>query len=185
MRAFLRLLVIVLGFGSAVFAQEQARPEPEYSNAFYSYDAASPKLLNLERQRATAKGKAKALGYGGIKMTLDIPGAASPVRFPAGQKLSFVFKASASIDPQTLVEVIRLTVSKDHREIPVLQSRGFLGLGGTRSDVSKDALAFETSKYSEGSAQVSITSPLAPGEYIIRAPSSQTVYCFGVDAARK
>ena len=176
---FLSLIPLLVVAGP-VFAQE--RPEPEFSNVAYVYDSASGKLVNLERENARPAAKPKALGYGGIKSTAEIPGSKSPARFPADRKLVFVFKAPPGVDPQSLVEIVHLTSQKDHREVLRLQSRGFMGLGGVKSEEDKSLVPFEAGKYSDTSVQVSPAEPLAPGEYAIHQPANPTVFCFGIDS---
>lgn len=163
----------------AVFGQE--RPEPEYFGVAYLYDGTTNKLINLERQVAKPAAKVKAFGYGGIKSVSEIPGVNSQVRLPADQKLAFVIKAPAGLDPQSLVEIVRLTRQKDHREILQMQSKGLMGLGGVKNEADKANVPFNSSKYSDTSIQVSPVEPLPPGEYAIRRPSSPTLFCFGVD----
>jgi hypothetical protein len=124
----------------------QERPEPEYLNVAYLYDNTVNKLISLERQQARPAAKVKALGFGGIKGSSEITGIKSPVRFPADQKLVFVFKAPANLDPQSLVEIVRLTPNKDHREILRLQSKGFMGLGGVKSEADKADVPFNSAK---------------------------------------
>jgi hypothetical protein len=174
---------IMLIFACAVSAQDRALPEPEYLNTAYVYDAASNKLISLERQNSNPAAKSKALGFGGIKATSEVPGLKSPVRFPADQKLVFVFMAPAGLDPQSLVRIVPLTPKKDHREIVRMQSKGVMGMGGVKSEGDKDDIPFNASKYSETSVQVSPAVPLQPGEYAIGQPYSPSLFCFGIDPA--
>ena len=166
-----------------ILAQEKLLPEPEYLGVVYVYDSASGILSNLERQSAKPAAKPKALGYGGIKSTYEVPGVKSQVRFPADQKLVFVFKAAPGLDPQSLIEIVRLTPKKEHREVINIQSKGFMGLGGVKSEGDKANVPFNAGKYSENSLQVSPVEPLWPGEYAIHQPANPTVFCFGIDPA--
>ena len=175
--------IVLLTLPCAIVAQDRALPEPEYLNTPYVYDSASNKLINLERQNASMAAKGKALGFAGAKVTREVPGLKSPVRFPAGQKLVFVFKAPAGLDPQTLVRIVEFTPKKDHREIVQAESSGYMGMGGVHSGGDKGDISFNASKYSETSVQVSPATPLQPGEYAIGQPSSPTQFCFGIDAA--
>lgn len=180
----MKYLAAVAGFMTLpTLIPGQERPEPEYLNVAYLYDSASNKLINLERQNARPAAKPKAFGYGGIKGTSEVSGIKSPVRFPADQQLALVFKAPAGLDPQSLVEIVRLTPQKDHREILRLQSKGFMGLGGVKSEADKADVPFNSSKYSETSVQVSPMEPLPPGEYAIHQPGNPTLFCFGIDPA--
>ena len=81
------------------------------------------------------------------------------------------------------VEIVRLTPNKDHREILRLQSKGFMGLGGVKSEADKADVPFNSAKYSDASVQVSPLDALPPGEYAIHQPSNPILFCFGVDAA--
>lgn len=159
----------------------QDRPEPEYLNVAYAYDSGSNKLINLERENASAAAKVRV--FRGIKGTSEIPGSKSQVRFSADQKLILVFKAPAGLDPQSLVEIVRLTPQKDHREILRLQSKGFMGMGGVKSEADKADVPFSSSKYSDTSIQVSPTEALPAGEYAIHQPGNPTLFCFGIDAS--
>jgi hypothetical protein len=175
--------IAILILSLPIFGQE--RPEPEFLNVAYLYDSASNKLIGLERQNAKPAAKAKAFGYGGIKATSEVPGDKSPVRFPSDRKLVFVFRAPPGLDPQSLIEIVRLTSKKDHREVVQMQSKGFLGLGGVKAEGDKADVPFDAGKYSETSLQVSPVEPLAPGEYAIHQPANPTVFCFGIDPTGK
>jgi len=62
-----------------------------------------------------------------------------------------------------------------------LQSKGFMGLGGVKTESDKASVPFNSSKYSDTSVQVTPVESLPPGEYAIHQPSNPTLFCFGID----
>ena len=94
-------------------AVAQQAPEPTYSDVFFALDSTAAKLIPLERQAATIQGKAKFLGYGGIKVSSQFKPAKSPVRLKSGVHLEFVVRSSiaalSTIDPATLYVLRTLT----------------------------------------------------------------------------
>jgi hypothetical protein len=156
-------------------------PEPEYAATVYWLDSAANKLVPLERKQLNAAAKAKAFGFGGIKATMEVTGPKSQVRFPVGQKLEFVVRAPQDLDPQTLAEIVTLTVKKNHRELTYVESKGVFGLKGAKGQGDASNQPFEAVKYGQSSIKITPAAPLNPGEYAIRAPNQAIVFCFGVD----
>ncbi len=165
-------------------AQEAARPEPEYFGQVYWYDAAANKLSLLQRQKLTLASKTKALGFGGMKAVSQTDGPKSSVRFTAGQDLHFVSQASPTLDPQSLIEIVKFDQKGNRRELTQAESgpifAGYIGKGGAHQ-VDKGRVPFQVKKYSATSIEISPAEPLQPGEYGVRTPGSYDVFCFGID----
>lgn len=168
---------------SVARSQEATRPEPEYNNTVYWHDAAANALRPLERQVLKMRTKPKALGLAGMSNTLQAEGAKSPTRFASNQVVSFVLKAPPGVDPQTLIQLVKLTEAKDHRELLTSQLNT-LSIHN-RNDISagrKAEVAFQVKRYSDSAVEISAAAPLEPGEYALRVPlGSTTAFCFGID----
>lgn len=171
-----------IAWQSAASAQENPRPEPEYLSTVYWYDAAANKLNPLQRQALKMDMKPKALGLGGMKNVLQADGARSDVRFTAQQKLEFVLQAPPSVDPQTIVEIVKFTEAKGHRELIVSQLKTFSFHPMDLNSGDKAKVSFEVKRYSASSIEITSSGPLEPGEYAVRTPpGGQTAFCFGID----
>jgi hypothetical protein len=121
------------------------------------------------------------LGYGGAKTSIIFKGPASPVRFKAGQDIQFVVRLNApGVDPESLVNLDILKVSKDHREV-VIAKAGSMGMNG-RSTSGESLRSLNFAKYGEHSLKLSPVEPLAPGEYMIITKLGQSAFLFGIDA---
>ena len=183
-RLVLAIALFTAGGQCIAAAQEAAKPEPEYFGQVYWYDAAANKLNSLQRQKLTLASKTKALGFGGMKAVSQTDGPKSNVRFTAGQGLAFVLQASPTVDPQTLVEIVRFDQKGNHRELTQAESGpifgGYIGKGGGHQ-VDKARVPFHVKKYSAASIEISPAEPLQPGEYGVRSPGSYDVFCFGID----
>lgn len=185
-RVTLAVALLAAGGQYIAAAQEAAKPEPEYFGQVYWYDAAANKLNPLQRQKLTLASKTKALGFGGMKAVSQTDGPKSNVRFAAGQGLEFVLQASPTLDPQTLVEIVKFDEKGSHRELTQASSGpifgGYVGKGGVHQ-VDKARVPFQVKKYSPTSIEISPAEPLQPGEYGVRSPGGYDVFCFGVDPA--
>jgi hypothetical protein len=157
--------------------------EPEYDFVYQYLDQANGSLLALERQTPSANFRTKFMGYGGAKSTYEVRGGKSPVRFKADQKIELVVRGiPATLDPSTIIKLVRFDAKKDKREL-VVGKVGALGLGG--SSVSPDAgsLPINTTRYGSYSLRISPAESLQPGEYGVI--SSSQFFCFGIDPADK
>ena len=167
-------------FLSALSCFGQAAVEPDMVDVFWRLG--DGKLVPLERQgTGTMHGKA---GFGSMKVTAQLPGAKSPVRFRAGEQLDFVVRSSllAAVDPATIYALWALDAKKNMRELAMMTGSASLFHGATTkvgSALDKN-LPVEFSKYGESSIKLA-TKPLAPGEYAVGRSGSQVVFCFGVD----
>lgn len=175
-------VLLAVGWQCMASAQDTAKPEPEYIQTPYWYDAAANKLNSLQQQKLKSEYKMRALGYGGGKSTLLADGASSSVRFKAGQRIQFVYQLSPNVDPHTQVEIVKFTQKKDHRELYQGMSQGVLS--NAKMEENKAVVPFQLEKYSATSIAFSPAEPLEPGEYAVRRPSSFDIaFCFGVDPA--
>ena len=121
------------------------------------------------------------MGYGGAKTSIIFKGPTSPVRFKAGQDIQFVVRMNApGIDPESLVNLDVLKVSKDHREV-VIAKAGSMGMN-SKSTSGESQRPLNFSKYGEQSLKLSPAEPLGPGEYVITTKLGQSAFLFGIDA---
>lgn len=153
--------------------------EPEYIGVVFSLDPAGV-LTPLEKQQPNTQTKVIGMGYGGAKTSIIFNGRSSSIRFKRDQVIQFVVRLNATgIDPDTLVNLDVLKVSKDHREV-VIAKAGSLGLNAkSTSGESQRPLNF--SKYGEQSLKLSPAEPLGPGEYVITTKLGQSAFLFGID----
>ena len=132
-------------------------PEPEYIGVVLCLDPAGV-LTPLERQQAQATAKVKGGGFGGVQSSTSYKGAKSPVRFKVGQEVNFVVRLNApEIEPDSLVNLDVLKVSKTERGIITLTGGGFAGSVKTRTGETLRALTFK--KYGESSTRFSQPNP--------------------------
>jgi hypothetical protein len=115
-----------------------------------------------------------------LKPQSSFKGTASTVRFKAGQDIQFVVRLNATgIDPDTLVNLDVLKVSKDHREV-VIAKAGSMGMN-SKSTSGESERPLNFSKYGEQSLKLSPAEPLGPGEYVITTKLGQSAFLFGID----
>jgi len=150
------------------------------------HDSSAGKLVALERQTSTIRGKAKFGGYGGIKVASEFKPGKSPVRFKQGERPQFVVRAFAAdvstFDPNTLYVLRTLKKKGDKRELIMLESHGPLALGGTTSNLGEGVLPVAFEKFGEHSLRVVSEKPLLPGEYALsRRAGMMDLFCFGID----
>jgi hypothetical protein len=154
--------------------------EPDMADVFWRLG--DGKLVPLERQgTGTMHGKA---GFGSMKVTAQLPGAKSPVRFHAGEQLEFVVRSSlvTAVDPATIYALSVLDAKKNMRELAMMTGSASLFHGATTKTGSalEKNLPVEFSKYGDSSVKLVMKS-LPPGEYALGRTGSQVVFCFGVD----
>ena len=83
------------------------------------------------------------------------------------------------IDPESLVNLEVLKVSKDHREVVTAKS-GSMGWN-SKSTSGESTRPLNFSKYGERSLKLSPAQPLGPGEYVITTKLEQSAFLFGID----
>lgn len=175
----------LLGAGSLV-CLAQSEPlitDPPFQNVYYYLDATTGKPIELERQPSSTDMKSPGLGLGGLKAVVRIPGATSPIRFPQGQRVEFVFAVQPNVDPRTLVQFYRLESKKDHREM--VSAKGKPLTVGLTDRLTRDILPHKLVKYGPSSYKLIPEGALAPGEYVFSTPNTSASFCFGIDGVRK
>jgi hypothetical protein len=173
------LLVLTAFSFLSLAAQDTTKvQEPEYTGTVFSLDPAGT-LTPLEKQQPNIQSKVKAFGYGGAQTSTIYKGAKSPVRFKAGQDIQFVIRAGRGVDPDSLIKLNVLSVSKDQRSVTMAKI-GSMGFGGVKSTNGEAQQALNFKKYGEQSYTVSPAQPLAPGEYAFTF--GQYAFLFGIDA---
>jgi len=153
--------------------------EPEYIGIVFSLDPAGT-LSPLERQQANIQTKVKAFGYGGAQSSSVFKGPKSPVRFKAGQDIQFVVRLNVpGIEPDSLVKLNVLKVSKDQREI-IMAKVGSMGMS-SKSTSGESLCTLNFTKYGEQSLKFAPAVSLEPGEYVITTMGGQSGFLFGID----
>jgi hypothetical protein len=164
---------------SVVACFGQSAIEPDIADVFWRFD--DGKLVPLERQATgTTHGK---VGFGSMKITAQLPGGKSPVRFRVGELLEFIVRSPMAVttDPATIYSLWNLDAKKDRRELVMMTSSGSLFHATTKTGQSLGKnMTVEFSTYGEWSVKMS-TKDLPPGEYAVGRLGGQAVFCFGVD----
>jgi hypothetical protein len=140
------------------------------------------KLISLERPVPTTHHQARGFIILNTKTSYEVPGAKSPTRFSAGQRLDFVVRsamAASMTDPTIIYSLHILNSQKNLRELVRNQGR-VSPLGWSAKMKTGDTVPLEFSKYGNSSFRI-ITPQLAPGEYSIGRASGLVMFCFGVD----
>jgi len=166
-------------------------PEPEYMGICYRVAPEDRSLQSLERQTYAVQSKVKGLGFGGSRTSFEVPGTASPVRFPAGEPMEFVIRASSKdVDVATMLKLVPLKAaapgkkskagSAGTRQMTWVDQHGLFG--DVTVDPTLGALPILAKTFGEASIQFKPEADLVAGEYAVLLPSSMTAFCFGVDA---
>jgi hypothetical protein len=169
------------GGPEAVAGAQEAKKvqEPEYIGVVFSLNSEGT-LFPLERQQPNIQTKVKAFGYGGAQSSSVFKGSRSPVRFKAGQDIEFIVRLNLpGIEPDTLIELNVLKVSKDQREI-IMEKVGAMGMS-SKSSNGETLRTLNFAKYGEQSLKISPAAPLEPGEYVITTMGGQSGFLFGID----
>jgi hypothetical protein len=182
----MRHIALLIPLFAGIAAVGQQIPEPTFNDVFFGLDSAAGKLVPLERQTATIRGKAKFGGYGGIKVASEFKPGKSPVRFRSGEQPQFVVRsfatAASTFDPNTLYVLRKLKKKGDKRELVMTESHGPLGLGGATSNLAEGVLPVTFERFGEHSLKIAPEKPLPPGEYALsRRAGMMDLFCFGID----
>jgi hypothetical protein len=103
----MKLLIALVAFAS--LAVGQSAPEPDIADIFYRLEG--ERLVQLERQGAATQTGAHGFIVMTMKSSAEFPGGKSPVRFKAGEPLTFIVRSAipiGSIDPNTIYHLRRL-----------------------------------------------------------------------------
>lgn len=166
------------------YAQQAATtlPEPQYSDRYNA--EINGGLTPLEEEKAMTQNQSHRFMVitPNIKTFKSIPNPASPVR--VGPNARFVVKMMiGDIDPQTRIQLVKLTTTKKDREILIMTTKQSLIPGGgvKQNRAPEEGIAVSIQKYGTSSYEIVPQTPLAPGEYAF-SDTGVSVQCFGVDA---
>ena len=183
-RALLQVPIPPVPASSGTMTDATVSTDPEISDVPYAIDSVSGRFLDLEKQRINISGGAKYMGFGGGSMGKHFEGAKSTVRFSRGTTIRFIVRANAptGIDINSMVEMIKLTSKKDHREVVEAKVRPF---GQSKSTQGANDVAIKVVRCGTASLCFASSSSLALGEYFIQ-PHSATLgisqgFLFGID----
>lgn len=121
----------------------------------------------------------------GMKIALVFKGARSPVRFRAGQALSFLVLMNGEANSMTPPVLWRARVDKASRRVELGYATDFTAeMTGSPDIVTTGRTVFDN----KGMVEVRAYDPLPPGEYVLGIKSqggdavSGMAYAFGVDS---
>jgi hypothetical protein len=172
----------LLGLASVAAAAPapKAPVGPDYNGVFEGRKVDSGERLILERTTPAQRSKIRAFGYGGASVYVEIPGATSSVRIPAGQKVEFVVRVpDQETDPNTTIKFLSFKKVGATRAYQ-MANVGAMGLR-TKMTQNDNAVAFNAEKYGPKFFKITPSQPLAPGEYCLNYSSEQASFCFGID----
>jgi hypothetical protein len=150
--------ILTLLFTFVAFAQQQAVPDFKNSPMVIGPDGT---LVKLEKKSVEIKAKAKAMGYGGVSMFLNIDGQKSPVRVGSGS--TFIIKVEADVDPETVFYLTPTKIVGKTREVEISRTSAFAAYGAKGKSVKKDDITLEFEKVTDGVYKMKPTQPLVAG----------------------
>lgn len=162
----------------SVFAQ--APPEPDMADIFYRLDG--DKLISLERQGSATQTGAHGFIVMSMKSAAEFQGGRSPIRFKAGQSLTFIVRSAipiGSMDPNTIFHFRKLVEKKKTREMVTMSGSANPFGVSMKTNGNTGLLAVEFSKYGDHSLRA-VTESLSPGEYAFSKVGG-AAFCFGLD----
>ena len=130
---------------------------------------------------------------GGSRLTFDVPGTASPVRFPASEPHRFVIRLTMrEADPSATLRLVPMQAAQAGRKqaragAPGVRQAIWMDQRGMFGNVNVDptmgAMPILAKPFGESSLELRPESDLALGEYAVLLPGSMTAFCFAIDAA--
>lgn len=172
--------VVALACGPAWSWGQASFPEPEFVGQVVGRQGEASEPLTLERQTTQSRATVRALGFGGGSAIAYWNGAHSPVRMAQGEQARFYVRLPADgSDPAANVNLYRITTNGQRREIELARVNP-LGIG-MRTNSGDFLVPLTASRYGTGSAVLTPTTPLPPGEYVVGFKDGNTGYLFGVD----
>ena len=146
----MKLLIALVAFAS--LAVGQSAPEPDIADIFYRLEG--ERLVQLERQGAATQTGAHGFIVMTMKSSAEFPGGKSPVRFKAGEPLTFIVRSAipiGSIDPNTIYHLRRLVAKKKTRELVTMSGNANPFGVSTKINGTTGLLPVEFSKYGDHS----------------------------------
>jgi hypothetical protein len=179
-RGLLLSIFIVLSFCPMMKGQQAGGvPEPQFNGIFFYFDGQTGELKQLEQQTPRGIGKLKAFGVGGVKVTLEMDGEKSPIRFQAGQPIVLVVRVSnAREDPGGTIGMT-LYQPKNGKRVNVPINTRPLGLGASKN--TDPSVRYNYERYGESSLKL-IFPNIPAGEWCIGNNDSKFNNCFGVES---
>lgn len=178
MKKTLVLLTAVIS-SAFLFAQEIQMPDFKMSPQLVKADGS---LSKLEKPTIEVKSKSKGFSYGASVVTfLNILGGHSPIKIDP-KEATFVIKLNdAETDPEGILYITKVIVSKDTRELELAQSASVgasMFGGGKGKSVQRDDIKCEFTKLAPGVYKFVPSTPLTPGtEWGIVLPGN-VAFCF-------
>ncbi len=184
-KAILTLAMAVIA-ATFVSAQEPQIPDFKMSPQLIKADGS---LSKLEKPTIEVKSKTKGFSYGASVVTfLNILGGHSPIKLDA-KDAQFIIKLNdAETDPEGILYITKVIVSKDTRELELAQSAAAGAMmfgGGKGKSVQRDDVKCDFTKIAPGVYKFVPSTPLTPGtEYGIVLPGN-VAFCFSTTGDAK
>jgi hypothetical protein len=164
---------------TAVGQQAGSAPEPQFNGIFFYIDGQTGELKQLEQQTPRASAKMKAFGVGGMKVTLEMDGEKSPVRFQAGQPIILIVRVSNPREDPGGTIGMTLYQPKNGKRLSVPINTHAFGMGASKN--TDPSVRYNYERYGESSLK--LTFPNIPqGEWCIGNNDSKFNNCFGVES---
>lgn len=172
------LSIALLAGGAGAQPKPVAPHGPQYIGVFEAAIQDDVRVP-LERQTLRAVTEIKFMGYGGAESSVGATGERSPVRFKAGEPLSFVVRVQDQhTDPSMIYHLSALKPKKGSRFQSQVKT-GSMGLSA-RSTGQDSQLPFDAVSYGAEFVRLTPRTPLPPGEYMIGLGGLDE-FLFGVD----
>lgn len=186
MKKTLTLFIAVVISAGFVFAQDVQIPDFKNAPMLIKADGS---LGKLEKPTQEVKGKSKGFSFGASYVSfLNILGGHSPIKIDP-KDANFIIKLSdAETDPEGMLYITKVIVSKDTRELELSQSAaaGAMAFGGGKGkSVQRDDIKCEFTKVAPGVYKFVPATPLTSGtEWGIVLPGN-VAFCFGTTGEAK
>ncbi len=184
-KTMLMVMAVVISAGF-VFAQDAQIPDFKMSPQLVKADGS---LSKLEKPTIEVKSKTKGFSYGASSVTfLNILGGHSPIKIDP-KDAKFIIKLNdAETDPEGILYITKVIVSKDTRELELAQSAAVGAMmfgGGKGKSVQRDDIKAEFTKVAPGVYKFVPSTPLTPGtEWGIVLPGN-IAFCFSTTGDAK
>ena len=174
--------IIFAGAALAIFpahGKEKVLAEPDFEGVYFELQPKSGVLSSLPRETSRQEMRLKALGFGGGKLVVVIPGESCAYQILDKRQPQFIVRVpSQKVDPREYIGFFRVNVSKGNRTIDIVRG-GALG-SSSRSALESSAIAFDYKLYGQSSVLISPQGQMPPGEYVLGIIGSASAFCFAV-----
>lgn len=186
MKKTINILFAMILSSAFVFAQDVQVPDFKMSPMLIKKDGS---LAKLEKPTVEVKSKTKGFSYGASQVTfLNILGGHSPVKIDPSEAQFIIKLQDAETDPEGILYLTKVIVSKDTREVELAQSAAVMAsaFGGKGKSVQRDDIPVEYTKVAPGVYKFVPSAPLDGGtEWAIVVRGQNVSYCFATTGTAK